>query len=135
MEIDLSIEGLVRACKGNIKNLPSFMVHDNDVWPWKVVRVDSRNRIHMRRAMFNSVVAGKLPIRAGLWMGKDVQEFFLDLQPHHLQGSDLAREDTGRTAARAVAKADESGRVEGDYGFGDKDAVRFTRKPKRRELH
>jgi len=131
MDLDLSIEGLARACKGNVKNLPSFMVHDNDVWPdWRRIRVDNRNRIHLRRSAFEAVVAGKLPIRAGIWHRVDVQEFHLDRQPHHLQGSDLATESTKRAAARTVARADGSGRVAGDDGYGERDEIRTTRAAK-----
>ena len=118
-DLDLSIPSLMRACKGNVAMLPSFMVHDDDVWPRSgVVRTDSKGRIHMRRSTFIRTVSGKLPILAGIWHRIDVQEFHLDLKPHHLQGSSDQEGGNRRAAARAVAKADWAGRVEGDQGYG-----------------
>lgn len=118
-DLDLSIPTLMRACKGNVAMLPSFMVHDDAVWPRAgVVRTDSKGRIHMRRSTFIRAVVGELPIRPGLWHRIDMQEFHIDLKPHHLQGS--ADQDGGnkRSAARSVAKADWAGRVNGDEGYG-----------------
>jgi hypothetical protein len=118
--LDLSIPSLMRACKGNVAMLPSFMVHDDHVWPKSgVVRTDSLGRIHMRRSAFLRTVSGQLPIREGLWHGIDVQEFHLDLKPHHLQGSGDQQGGNRKTAARAVAIADWAGRTEGDEGYGD----------------
>jgi hypothetical protein len=45
-DLDLSIPSLMKACKGNVAMLPSFMVHDDNVWPRSgVVRTDSQGRI------------------------------------------------------------------------------------------
>jgi len=119
-ELDLSIQSLMRACKGNVVMLPSFMVHDDNVWSRSgVVRTDSKGRIHMRRSTFNHAVAGKLPIREGIWHRIDCQEFHLDLKPHHLQGSENQQGGNRLKAARSVAKADRFGRVQGDEGYGD----------------
>jgi len=117
--LDLSIPSLVRACKGNVAMLPSFMVHNDAVWPraW-VVRTDSKGRIHMRRSAFLHAVVGKLPIREGIWHRSDVQEFHLDLQPHHLQGASDQEGGNRRSAARAVVKADWAGRIQGDGFYG-----------------
>jgi hypothetical protein len=119
-DLDLSIPSLMRACKGNVAMLPSFMVHDDHVWPRSgVVRTDSRGRIHMRRSTFLRTVAGKLPIREGIWHRMDCQEFHLDLKPHHLQGSEDQAGGNRREAARGMVKADRFGRVQGDEGYGD----------------
>lgn len=119
-ELDLSIPSLMRACKGNVAMLPSFMVHDDDVWPRSgVVRTDSKGRVHMRRSTFNRTVAGKLPIREGIWHRIDCQEFHLDLKPHHLQGSEDQQGGNRLKAARGVVKADRFGRVQGDDGYGN----------------
>lgn len=117
--IDLSMASLMRACKGNVATLPSFMVHDDPAWPrGNVVQADSKGRIHMRRSTFLRVVAGKLPIRAGLWHRIDCQEFHLDLQPHHLQGSEDQRGGNRKQAARAMAVVDAFGRAQGDQDYG-----------------
>lgn len=105
-DLDLSIPSLMRACRGNVAMLPSFMVHDNDVWPSQAVRTDSQGRIHMRRSTFLRAVVGDLPIVEGIWHRIDCQEFHLDLKPHHLQGSSDQEGGNRRLAARAVAKAD-----------------------------
>lgn len=116
-DLDLSIETLTRACKGDVSKLPSFAVHNDAAWPWhNKVRVDNLNRIHIRRATFNRIVAGKLPVRAGLWLRADVQHFTLDLQPHHLQGSEDTKADAKRTA-RVMAKADEQGRLPDEHNY------------------
>jgi hypothetical protein len=119
-DLDLSVATLMAACKGNVAMLPSFMVHDDDVWPVsRIVRTDSKGRIHMRRSTFMRVVVGELPIRAGIWHRIDCQEFHLDLKPHHLQGSADQEGGSRRQAARDIARADRAGRVEGDDGYGD----------------
>lgn len=119
-QLDLSITSLMRACKGNVSMLPSFMVHDDSVWPRSgIVRTDNRGRIHMRRSTFNRAVVGELPIKEGIWHRIDVQEFHLDLKPHHLQGSVDQEGGNKRLAARSVVKADKAGRVQGDTGYGD----------------
>jgi hypothetical protein len=122
-QLDLSIASLTRACQGNVDRLPSFMVHDDDVWPrHAVIRTDSRGRVHMRRSTFNRVVVPELPIRAGLWHRIDLQEMHIDLQPHHLQGSLDSMGGDKRKAAKVVALADEHGRLPGDQGYGERDA-------------
>lgn len=119
-DLDLSISALMRACRGNVAMLPSFMVHDDPVWPRSgVVRTDNRGRIHMRRSTFNRIVAGKLPIRAGIWHRIDCQEFHLDLEPHHLQGGSDTAGGNRRAAARTVTRADDRARLPGDEGYGD----------------
>lgn len=119
-DLDLSIEALMRACKGNVAMLPSFMVHDDAVWPRSgVVRTDSKGRIHMRRSTFNRTVAGKLPIREGIWHRIDMQEFHLDLKAHHLQGSADQIGGNKKQAARAVAMTDRHGRNQGDAEYGN----------------
>lgn len=118
-DLDLSIPSLMRACKGNVAMLPSFMVHDDDVWPSQTVRTDSQGRIHMRRSTFIRAVVGELPIREGIWHRVDCQEFHLDLKPHHLQGSSDQEGGNRRQAARTVAKADWAGRIKGDEGYGN----------------
>lgn len=121
VNLDLRIETLARACKGNVKALPSFMVHNNAAWPnYKRTQLDSKNRIHMRRGTFLAVVVGQVPIRAGLWLGKDVQEFFIDLKPHHLQGSDDMPDPAGYKHSREITKTDYAGRNPGDDGYGER---------------
>lgn len=119
-ELDLSMESLMKACKGNVDMLPSFMVHNDDVWPRSgVVRVDNLGRIHMRRTTFIRTIAGNLPIREGIWHRIDLQEFKLDLKPHHLQGSSDQSGGSKRKAARGIVMADAAGRIKGDYGYGE----------------
>lgn len=117
-ELDLSIETLARICKGNVSMLPSFMVHNNDVWPTGRVALDNKNRIHMRRASFLRTVAAELPVREGLWHRADVQEFHLDLQPHHLQGSQDMKQAEGHKHSRQIVKLDRWGRPQGDRDYG-----------------
>jgi hypothetical protein len=124
VNLDLSIATLSAACKGNVKLLPSFMVHDNAAWPrWQTTMLDSKNRIHMRRTTFVNVVATALPMRPGLWHGIDVQEYHIDLQPHHLQGSEDMADRDGYKHSRAVVLADEAGRIPGDDGYGETDPI------------
>ncbi len=118
--LDLSIPTLMRACQGNVKKLPSFMVHDDNVWPRSnVVRTDSRGRIHMRRSAFMRTVHSELPIRPGLWHRIDLQEFHIDLKPHHLQGSTDNSGGNQVSAARNVALVDSAGRAIGDDDYGN----------------
>lgn len=119
LNLDLRIETLARACKGNVKALPSFMVHDDPLWPtFRKVQLDSRNRIHMRRSTFYQAVSSVLPMRAGIWHGLGVQEFHIDLQPHHLQGSSDSPEVKGHKHSRAITKADALGRNPWDLDYG-----------------
>jgi hypothetical protein len=111
INLDLSIATLSKACKGNVKLLPSFMVHQDAAWPsYRRAQLDNRNRIHMRRSTFLQVVASALPVRAGLWHGLDVQEFHLDLQPHHLDGSADMADRQGYKHSRLITKTDAWGR-------------------------
>lgn len=127
-DLDLSIPSLMAACKGNVAMLPSFMVHDDEVWPRSgVVRTDNKGRVHMRRSTFLRTVAGQIPIREGIWHRIDVQEFHIDLKPHHLQGSADQAGGSNRIAARAVAKIDGAGRAQGDDDYGE--AVRGDHRP------
>jgi hypothetical protein len=118
MIMDLSIATLAKACRGNVASLPSLMVHNDDVWPVERPMLDSKNKIHMRRKTFYAVVVPALPVRAGLWHRLDVQEFFFDLQPHHLQGSADAPKAKGYRHSRALVRADSFGRIEGDPDYG-----------------
>ena len=117
--VDLSIPTLMAACKGNVNALPTFMVHDNDVWPTERVQLDTKNRIHLRRAVFLRSVVPQVPVKAGIWHRIDVQEFRIDLKPHHLQGSDGMDKPKGYRHSQAITLADEAGRVPGDEGYGD----------------
>lgn len=117
-ELDLSIETLTKACKGNVALLPSFMVHNNAVWPTGRVALDTKNRIHMRRASFLRNVAAKLPVKEGIWHRIDVQEFHLDLQPHHLQGSQDMAPAEGHKHSRDIVLLDKWGRPQWDRDYG-----------------
>ena len=118
--LDLSMKSIIAACKGNVKALPSFMVHDNAAWPWpENVRLDSKNRIHMRRATFLRTVAADLPVREGIWHGIDVQEFHLELEAHHLGGGDDQQKEVGHKHSRVLVMADKYGRPAGDIDHGD----------------
>lgn len=117
--IDLSIPTLMAACKGNVKALPSFMVHDNKVWTQRGAQLDNKNRIHMRRSTFLNVVVPQVPVRAGIWHGLDVQEFHIDLQPHHLQGSADMDAPKGHQHSRVITLTDAAGRNPGDEDYGD----------------
>ena len=117
--LDLSIPTLMAACKGNVKALPSFMVHDNELWVTQAVQLDNKNRIHMRRAVFLRSVVQEVPVRAGLWHGPGVQEFHIDLQPHHLQGSGEMEGHKGHQHSRVITRTDSAGRNPGDEDYGD----------------
>jgi len=73
----------------------------------------------MRRAAFEAVVMGQLPLRAGLWQRVDVQEFFIALEAHHLGGGSDQVGGDRMGAARGVAMADKAGRLAGDQGYGE----------------
>lgn len=121
-QLDLSIATLRRLCQGDPKRLPSFVVHDDTAWPWHASVRPAKGKIHLRRTTFNRVVATQVPVRPGLWIRPDAQEFFIALTVADLQGSsDPAAQDPSarnHSAARGVAKADEAGRLpdEADYG-------------------
>jgi hypothetical protein len=117
--LDLSIPTLMKACKGNVKNLPSFMVHDDGLWFGDNVQLDNKNRIHLRRASFHRSVVGFVPLRAGIWHGLGVQEFHIDLQPHHLQGSGDMAATKGHSHSRALTLTDAQGRNPGAEGYGE----------------
>lgn len=118
--LDLSPATLLRACKGRVALLPSFVVHDDDAWPWFAKVRPAKGKLHMRRSTFLRVVVPQIPVRPGLWIRADAQEFFIDLKPHQLQGaSDQASPiEANHETARIVAKADAAGRLpdEADYG-------------------
>jgi hypothetical protein len=119
INLDLSIATLARACKGNVKLLPSFMVHSDSAWPsYRRAQLDSRNRIHMRRSTFLQVVCSAMPVRPGIWHGIDVQEFYLDLQPHHLDGSADMADRAGYKHSRLITRTDEFGRNPWDFDYG-----------------
>lgn len=117
--LDLSIPTLMKACKGNVKNLPSFMVHDNGLWVGDAVQLDNKNRIHLRRSAFHRSVVGFVPIRAGIWHGLGVQEFHIDLKPHHLQGSGDMATAKGHQHSRLLTLTDAQGRNPGTEGYGE----------------
>lgn len=102
IEIDLSPDVLRKAARGNPANLPTFMVHDNASWPMGVVRTDTKNRVHLRRSSFQSVVVPAIPVRPGIWHGLDVQEFHIDLAAHQLDG-DGTQEADGYRETREFA--------------------------------
>lgn len=119
LNLDLRMDTLMRACKGNVKALPSFMVHSDAVWPtFRRTQLDSKNRIHMRRSTFYQAVSSQLPMRAGIWHGIDVQEFHIDLQPHHLQGSSDMQDPKGYKHSRLITKTDDLGRNPWDFDYG-----------------
>ena len=118
--IDLSMETLMTACRGDVSALPSFMVHDNALWPDpNRIQLDNKNRIHCRRSTFLQTIAAKVPIREGLWHGLGVQEFHIDLQPHHMQGGEGAKGPEGHKHSRKIVKVDEYGRSPGDEDYGE----------------
>lgn len=120
--MDLRPETLLKACKGDVSKLPSFMVHDNQYWGSKGVQLDTQNRIHMSRATFlRSVRTAELPIREGLWVGPSVQQFYIDLKPHHLQGSADAHQEGGHKQSRLITQVDSQGRAPGDRHYGADD--------------
>jgi hypothetical protein len=116
-QLDLSIPTLLKACKGDPSKLPSFVVHNDEAWPWINKVRPAKGKIHIRRSTFLRVVKGQVPLRAGLWIRPDAQEFFIDLEPHHLQGSER-QGGSNADVARLVAGADEAGRLpdEADHG-------------------
>lgn len=117
--LDLRPETLARACKGNAKLLPRFVVHDDDAWPWFNKVRPAKGAIHIRRSTFNRVVVPQVPVRPGLWLRADAQEFHIDLQPHHLQGGhDAQVEGKNHHQARVVTMADEAGRLPDEEGYG-----------------
>jgi hypothetical protein len=117
--LDLSIATLAKACRGDVSKLPSFVVHDDEAWPWFNKVRPAKGKIHIRRSSFNRVVVGQVPVRPGLWLRVDAQEFFIDLQPHHLGGATPAGEiKADAQAARQVVKADEAGRLPDEESYG-----------------
>jgi hypothetical protein len=118
--LDLSPETLAKACKGRVEMLPSFVVHDNAAWPWHNKVRPAKGKLHMRRTTFLRVVVPQIPVRAGLFVRADAQEYYIDLQPHHLQGSTEPKAGpavNNMQTARIAAKADAVGRLpdEADY--------------------
>ncbi len=49
----------------------------------------------------------------------DVQEFHIDLKPHHLQGHSSGDGEDKRQVARVVSLVDHGGRSQGDEDYGD----------------
>jgi len=131
--LDLSPATLLAACKGDVSKLPSFVVHDDEAWPWFNTVRPAKGKLHMRRTTFNRVVAPQVPVKPGLWIRHDAQEFFIDLDTHHLQGSsDAALKDPGaknHDTARKVAVADEAGRLPDEEGYGTASVGRSSRGP------
>lgn len=119
LNLNLDIPTLMRACKGNVENLPTFMVHNDEVWPaWRKTMLDTKNRIHIRRTTFMQTVARSLPVRPGLWLRIDTQQFHIDLQPHHLQGTTGMQKVEGHKHSRELVQADEDGQVPGEWEYG-----------------
>lgn len=121
--LDLSQDTLLKACKGDVRKLPSFIVHNDEAWPWVTKVRPAKGKIHVRRTTFLNVIVPQVPVRPGLWVRADAQEFHIDLEPHHLSGSSdaAAKPDTkNHDVARKLAVADEAGRLpdEEDYGEG-----------------
>lgn len=115
--LNLTPEDLGRMCKGNVKMLPTFAVHETG-WPHGVSRPDKHNRIHISGPAFQRSVVGNWPMRAGLWLNMGLREYHIDLEPHHLQGgADQQVEIKGNATARAVTGTDAGGRQpdEEDY--------------------
>jgi hypothetical protein len=116
---------LAKACKGDVSKLPSFVVHDDEAWPWFNKVRPAKGKIHIRRSTFNRVVVGQVPLRRrDLGPRGDAQEFFIDLQPHHLEGSRHRRRAARPTLGRrvTVVKADEAGRLLPDEdGYGEEN--------------
>lgn len=130
--IDLSPTFIRALCKGDTKNLPVLWVHDNAVWPTDEIRIDTKNRLHMRRWIFENVVAPAIPCREGMWLRVDVQEFFIDLRPDQLDGDPEQNAPLLQADRRKVVLADDSARIPGDDGYGESDvaAVRAPADPK-----
>ncbi len=93
-QLDLSPALLRSLARGNPANLPRFMVHDDQNWPWGKVQLDAKQRIHMRRSDFYSTVVPELPVRAGIWLNAELQEFTVDLTADQLHGGAVV--DRGR---------------------------------------
>ena len=86
--IDFSRETILAACKGDVAALPVLMVHNE----WGAPSVDNRKRIHLARRTFESVVlSSQIPVRAGLWLRDDLQQFHFDIRPDQLGGDDARR--------------------------------------------
>ena len=118
--LDLSMPALMRACEGNIHKLPDFVVHDDETWPqYNRVMVDKKNRLHIRRSTFLHVVAGEMPVRAGIWIHDTAQLFHLQLEPHHIQGASDAAPVDSHEQSRRLVLMDEAGRTPEDEGYGD----------------
>jgi len=117
--IDLSPELVRTLCKGDVKQLPRLCVHDNEVWPASVMRIDTKNRIHMCRLDFEHVVAPSIPVREGLWLRVDMQEFFIDLRPDQLGGDADQHSPTTAAERRALVMADDAARIPAEEDYGD----------------
>lgn len=120
--IDLDIDLVRNLCRGNPANLPSFMVHDDDAWPWGVVRIDRKRRIHLRRTDFLEVVAPAIPVKPGLFLRVDCQVFTIDLAPHHLDGDTMSDHVAPFAGARKLVQADAAARIPGEEGYGEDEA-------------
>ena len=80
-KLDLQISTLRQLCRGDVTRLPSFIVHDDEAWPWYNQVRPSKGDIHIRRSTFNRVVVGKVPLQPGLWVRQDAQQFFIARSP------------------------------------------------------
>lgn len=117
--LDLSRESILAHCKGDVRNLPRLMVHENAWWPSGVVRTDNQKRIHLCRRDLVEIVAREIPVRPGLWLGPTVQEFLIDLRPDQLQGSADSRHESRVTDFRKLVRADAAGRIPGEEDYAD----------------
>lgn len=119
--LDLSKETLMRLCKGDPRRLPSFRVYDNAAWPYPAM--PAKGVIHIRRSSFQAIVMqNQIPVRAGLWVSGQAQDFTIDLKAHHLQGSEdpaapVVKADQHQ-AARDVAQVDAAGRRKHEVDYG-----------------
>lgn len=135
--LDLSPDTLLRACRGNPALLPSFVVHDDEAWPWFNKVRPAKGKLHLRRSTFLRVVVPQVPVKPGLWIRADAQEFHIDLSAHHLQGSSdpaaKGPEESNAPTARVVAKADEAGRLPDEEDYGTKIVERSPVRDEQRE--
>jgi hypothetical protein len=123
INLNLSRKMILASCKGNVKLLPRFVVVKDEAWPWPDnVRTDSLGRLHLQHTTFMRTVARSVPVKPGLWIAADAQEYVIDLQQHHLEGgddqqADVTNEDKA-TTARPFAMKDDQGRYPGDPDYG-----------------
>lgn len=119
-----TIQQLRSLCKGDVARLPSFIVHDAGGWHGEPM-ADSKGRIHLSDHQFLHGVAPYWPVKKIGRHAATSIEYRLDLEPHHLQGSD---DKTGQVAkdqagVRKLAGQDEHGRRQSERPFVPKWAA------------